>query len=390
MNFDSKLAEVAHRRHQQLYRQVIVNDAPTGREIIVDGYSYINFSSNDYLGLARHPNVVTAYQKGAQDYGVGSGGSPLVTGFQRPHSQLSEQLAQWLDYPQVMLLSSGFTANQLIIKTLMSDGDLLLQDKLNHASLIDAGLCCGAQMKRFLHNRADSLEKKLSTAEANNRLVVTEGVFSMDGDEAPLDEMARICKAHDAWLMVDDAHGIAVHGPQGRGSLAKRGVKAQLLMATFGKALGVGGSMIAASQKVIELLTNLGREYIYSTAMPAAQACAVSAAIKLVQSGEYQQRLHERIHEFKQQMKSTSWHVLPSDTAIQPLWVGSAEQALILSEKLRHQGIWVSAIRPPTVPPEQARLRITITAAHCSSDITRLTQALSRLQPVDEGCMSGY
>lgn len=378
--FANQLKKLAERRASALFRELSINDALHSMECVIEGRRYINFSSNDYLGLAHHPEVIRAYQRGASEYGVGSGGSPLVTGYQRPHHQLSEQLSDWLGCEQVMLLTSGFSANQLVLKTLLEQGDLLLQDKLNHASLIDAGLSSTATMRRFLHNQPNSLAQFLQRSTAENQLVVTEGVFSMDGDQAPLEAIAALCQRHNAWLMVDDAHGVGILGEQGRGSCALAGIRPEILMATFGKALGVGGAMIGAGRELIELFTNFGREYIYSTAMPAAQACAIQASLVLIRQGDYQIRLTHNIQLFQSLIGQTSWALMPSSTAIQPVWAGSSQQALALSRKLRERGIWVSAIRPPTVPPGQARLRITITAAHQEQDIRRLVATLAELE----------
>ncbi|MFM2480071.1 8-amino-7-oxononanoate synthase [Celerinatantimonas sp. YJH-8] len=380
--FANQFNRLTQRRASSLYRQCQVNDAPTGRLFFANGRSYLNFSSNDYLGLAQHPDVIQAYQQGAARYGVGSGGSPLVTGYQQAHHQLAEQLSDWLGVDRVMLLTSGFSANQLVLKTLLEADDLLLQDKLNHASLIDAGLTSQASMRRFLHNQPEALLKYLSRSDATNKLVVTEGVFSMDGDQAPLHQMAQICEQHQAWLMVDDAHGIGVLGQQGRGSCDVYQVQPQIRMATFGKAFGVGGAMVGGSDDLIAFLTNFGREYIYSTAMPAAQACAVQAALSLIRQQQQQQQLRENIQCFKSLMEQTPWTMMASDTAIQPLWVGSSETALALSQALREKGFWVSAIRPPTVPQGQARLRITLTAAHQQQDIVQLAESLNELAVV--------
>ncbi|WP_408623582.1 8-amino-7-oxononanoate synthase [Celerinatantimonas yamalensis] len=390
MNFANRFAQLQARKNQALFRQIQVNDAPTGRTFECNRQRYLNFSSNDYLGLAAHPLVIKAYQQGAASYGVGSGGSPLVTGFQRPHAILIEQLCDWLDRPAAILLNSGFAANQLALKTLLGKGDLVVQDKLNHASLIDAALSTAATSQRFLHNQPQSLAARLQRSVASNRLVVTEGIFSMDGDAAPIAPIKAICQQQNAWLMVDDAHGLGVRGVQGRGSCAVAQINPDLLMATFGKALGVGGAMLSGSIELMELFTNLGREFIYSTAMPAAQACAVSAAIKLVRTTDLPQILIARIEQFKTLMQQTSWRLLPSDSAIQPLWVGQASTALALSSSLREHGFWVSAIRPPTVPAGQARLRITLTAAHTKDDITRLVKALSCLASVFNEANHGH
>jgi 8-amino-7-oxononanoate synthase len=376
MAFDFIAQQLHQRQEADLLRSRRVNQAPQGRLIRFNDQRFLNFAGNDYLGLANHPKVIEAFRQAAQNFGIGSGGSPLLTGYQTPHAELEALLCNWLDLPAALLFSSGFSANQAVIKALMSKGDLLLQDKLNHASLMEAGMLSDATMKRFHHNDMKALSSRLDGAPPNT-LVVSEGVFSMDGDGAPLAQMSDLCQANRAWLMIDDAHGLGVCGPGGRGSCPGAAIKPDILMATFGKALGVGGAFVGASQALVDFLMNFSRSYVYSTAMPAAQAAAVSAAITVLKEESLSLRLADNICYFKQCLGDFSAQLLPSDTAIQPWLVGDSGEALRLSERLRARGIWAPAIRPPTVPPHRARLRITLSAAHLSSDIDALVEALS-------------
>ncbi|PKH06584.1 8-amino-7-oxononanoate synthase [Moritella sp. Urea-trap-13] len=345
----------------------------------------INFSANDYLGLSTHPELIAAWQRGATEYGVGSGGSFLVTGYTHAHAVLEEKLAEITGYESSLLFNSGYSANQALIKVLLNKNDLLVQDKLNHASLIEAGMYSPATMKRFKHNDSVHLAQTLEQYRAThaNSLVVTEGVFSMDGDMADLQEISQQCKAHDSWLLVDDAHGFGVL-PQGQNSLNQHGLLAHdvdLYMATFGKAVGVSGAFVAASKDVIDYLVNFSKPYIYSTAMPAAMALCIDKALTIMLTETWRvTHLNQLICYFKQQCSLRNITLMPSDTAIQPLLIGDAGKAMKISQQLASQGLLVKAIRPPTVPPGTSRLRITLSANHSIEDIdlllTRLQEAL--------------
>ncbi len=347
------------------------------RDITLDGQRYRHFSSNDYLGLSQHPAVIAAWQQGAAETGAGAGASGHVTGYSRHHAQLEEELADWLGYSRALLFISGFAANQAVIHLLAEKSDRILADKLAHASLLDAAHNSPATLRRFAHNQPHSLEKLLATPAAGNTLVVTEGVFSMDGDSAPLAAIAAHTQRASGWLLVDDAHGIGVTGAQGRGSCWQQQVKPQLLIVTFGKGFGVSGAALLCDDATADYVEQFSRHLIYSTAMPPAQCYALRAALQQVQQGDaLRARLHSHIARFRAGAADLPWQLMPSHSAIQPLIVGENSAALHLSQQLADAGCWVSAIRPPTVPPGTARLRITLTAAHHTADIDRLLEAL--------------
>ena len=350
-----------------------------GRFLVHDGQRYRNFSSNDYLGLSQHPEIIRAWQRGAEQYGVGSGGSGHVSGYTPAHRALEEQLADWLGYPRALLFISGFAANQALIAALMRKEDRIVADRLSHASLLEAASLSPAQLRRFAHNDAGQLSTLLDKPCGGLQLAITEGIFSMDGDSAPLKALADAAHSRQSWLMVDDAHGIGITGPQGRGSCAGQGVKPDLLVVTFGKGVGGSGAVVLCSEPVADYLLQFARHLIYSTSMPPAQAVALLAAFNIIRSDEGEarrQRLASHIRQFRQGAASLAVRLADSRSAIQPLIVGENARALDLAQRLRSQGIWVTAIRPPTVPAGSARLRLTITAAHEAADITALLEAL--------------
>lgn len=347
------------------------------REITLDGQRYRHFSSNDYLGLSQHPAVMAAWQQGVREAGVGAGASGHVTGYSRHHAQLEQQLASWLGYPRALLFISGFAANQAVIHLLAQKSDRIIADKLAHASLLDAASHSPATLRRFAHNQPASLAKLLATRAEGGTLVVTEGVFSMDGDSAPLAELAAETRRAGGWLLVDDAHGIGVTGEQGRGSCWQQQVKPELLVVTFGKGFGVSGAALLCDDATADYVEQFSRHLIYSTAMPPAQCCALLAALAQIQQGDaLRARLQQNIARFRAGAAQLPWQLMASDGAIQPLIVGENRAALALSQRLAQAGCWVSAIRPPTVPPGTARLRITLTAAHHPEDIDALLEAL--------------
>lgn len=347
------------------------------REITLDGQRYRHFSSNDYLGLSQHPAVMAAWQQGVREAGVGAGASGHVTGYSRHHAQLEQQLASWLGYPRALLFISGFAANQAVIHLLAQKSDRIIADKLAHASLLDAASHSPATLRRFAHNQPASLAKLLATRAEGGTLVVTEGVFSMDGDSAPLAELAAETRRAGGWLLVDDAHGIGVTGEQGRGSCWQQQVKPELLVVTFGKGFGVSGAALLCDDATADYVEQFSRHLIYSTAMPPAQCCALLAALQQIQQGDaLRARLQQNIARFRAGAAQLPWQLMASDSAIQPLIVGENRAALALSQRLAQAGCWVSTIRPPTVPPGTARLRITLTAAHHPEDIDALLEAL--------------
>ncbi|HEY1846565.1 MAG TPA: 8-amino-7-oxononanoate synthase [Buttiauxella sp.] len=370
-------ATLAEKRAGDSFRIRRVNERGCGRQLVSGGQSYLNFSSNDYLGLSQHPDIVRAWQKGAEEYGVGSGGSGHVTGYSLAHQQLEAELAQWLGYPRALLFISGFAANQAMIAALARRQDRIVADKLSHASLLEAAMQSPAQLRRFAHNDAAALNKLLATPCEGLQLVVTEGVFSMDGDRAPLTEISAAACRVDGWLLVDDAHGIGVVGSEGRGSCFEQGVKPDLLVITFGKAFGVSGAAVLCSESAADYFLQSARHLIYSTSMPPAQACALSAALKVVRACEQRrEQLHANITDFRRGIAQLPFTLTDSHTAIQPLIVGENARSLSLAARLRERGFWLTAIRPPTVPAGSARLRVTLTAGHTQRDIEALLEAL--------------
>ncbi|MCE2570059.1 8-amino-7-oxononanoate synthase [Motilimonas eburnea] len=382
MAFEFIADALAERKQAHLYRQLTPIDGAQQREITVGGQRYLNFSSNDYLALANEPLLVKAWQQGLEQYGCGSGASALVTGYSKAHQQLEEKLKAWLSVDAVALFNSGYSANQAVLKLLLSKDDLLLQDRLNHASLMEAGSLLPCKMLRFRHNDCEHLASLLAKP-ATNKLIVSEGVFSMDGDGAPIAKLLQLRDQHNAWLMIDDAHGLGVLGRAGTGTVCATGLHnhdIDIYMATFGKALGVGGAMVAGSVEFIEYVTNFSKPYIYTTAMPPAQAVAVGAAIDIVMKQPWRlQQLQDNIHYFRRMANQLGLPLMASQSAIQPVLIGDSERALQVSKALRELGFYCAAIRPPTVAKGSARLRITLTAKHQIKDIDALLNALHQV-----------
>ncbi|ADO49295.1 8-amino-7-oxononanoate synthase [[Enterobacter] lignolyticus] len=379
MSWQQKIDDsLMQRRAAQALRVRLPVSQGAGRWLRQGDARWLNFSSNDYLGLSQHPQIVAAWQQGASQYGTGSGGSGHVTGYSVAHQALEAALADRLGYPRALLFISGFAANQATIAALLHKGDRIIADRLSHASLLEAASLSPAELRRFTHNDGEHLQTLLAKPVAGQQLVVTEGIFSMDGDSAPLADIAARTRSANGWLMVDDAHGIGVCG-DGRGSCAAQGVKPELLVVTFGKAFGLSGAAVLCSDSVAEYLLQFARHLIYSTAMPPAQAVALQTALAVVMSEEGDARretLRQHIGRFRQGAQQLGWRLTSSESAIQPLIVGENAPTLALAERLRQQGCWLSAIRPPTVPAGTARLRITLTAAHLQDDIDRLLEVL--------------
>lgn len=374
--------ELDERAALGLMRRRQVLQGPQAPHIVIGERPYLAFCSNDYLGLANHPQLIAALQQGAAQYGAGAGAAHLVSGHSVAHHQLEQALAEFSGKPAALLFSTGYMANLGTVQALVGKGDTVFADKLNHASLNDAMLLSRATMKRYRHNDMAQLAQLLEQAGSGRKLIVTDAVFSMDGDLAPLPELLALCERHDAWLLADDAHGFGVLGEQGRGSLAHFGIASQriIYMATLGKAAGVFGAFVAAEQAVIDTLINHARSYVYTTATPPALANALLESLKLVGQGDaLREHLRKLIAQLRNGLAGLPWKLLQSDTAIQPLLVGDNHAALALSEALRKRGIWVAAIRPPTVPQGTARLRITLSAAHSVDDVTRLIEVLHEL-----------
>ncbi|MDA0147275.1 8-amino-7-oxononanoate synthase [Vibrio sp. LaRot3] len=337
---------------------------------------WVNFSNNDYLGLAADAMLSREWQRGIDLYGNGSAASPLVTGFSPAHHELEAKLCSWLGYSRAVLFSSGFAANQALLFSLLESGDALLQDKLNHASLMEAGMLSPANMRRFRHNDSQHASQLIDAT--TNTFVVTEGVFSMDGDQAPLRELERLRSQH-CWLVVDDAHGIGVLGDEGKGSCDVAGVTPDILVVTFGKAFGLSGAAILCNHTIGDYLTQFARHHVYSTAIPPAQAHALSAAIDLISTQQWRRdKLVELSHCYDSQFGHCNEFVA-TNTPIKPLMVCDEKKTLEIAAKARELGFWLTAIRPPTVPKGKARLRITLTANHRLAEIRALANAITPL-----------
>ena len=382
---DALLApELAALQQKSLYRLRRLVAGPQGPEIDADGGPLLNFSSNDYLGLAADARLAEAARRGLDKYGTGSGAAHLVTGHSTAHHALEEELAAFCGRPRALLFSSGYMANLGLAGALVGRGERVLEDRLNHVSLLDAGLLSGAAFSRYAHGNVASLERKLQGGKGHT-LILTDGVFSMDGDVAPLAALANVADQHGAHLGVDDAHGFGVIGAGGRGSLEFHGLgpaEVPIYMATLGKACGSFGAFVAGSEALIETLIQSARTYIYTTATPAALAEAARAAIKLVETETWRRdHLKVLIARFRSGAAQLGLKLMESTTPIQPLLVGEPEAALTLSRQLKEQALLVAAIRPPTVPASTARLRITLTAAHTAQHVDRLLSALSAVKP---------
>jgi 8-amino-7-oxononanoate synthase len=359
-------------------------DAPCSPLAVVDGRPLISFCSNDYLGLANDPALIDAACAGARAWGVGSGASHLVSGHQSPHEALEEKLAAFTGFARALLFSTGYMANLGIIPALVGRGDAVFADKLNHASLIDAVQLSRADSQRYAHGDLNALERLLSKSRARRKLIVSDAVFSMDGDLAPLPGLLEIAQRHDAWLLIDDAHGFGVLGEKGRGSLAHFGIAPDspglIYMGTLGKAAGASGAFVAGSPTLIEWLLQRARTYIFSTGSSPLIACALSASIDAIENGD-----HRRDHlralgtQLRDGLTATRWQLLESMTAIQPVIIGDNHEALRVADALYERGLWVPAIRPPTVPAGTARLRVSLCAAHSAEQVAALVAALQDL-----------
>ncbi|MDG2046996.1 MAG: 8-amino-7-oxononanoate synthase [Halioglobus sp.] len=384
--FPERLAAVLdQRREEGLYRHRLTLESSQGPSVHLSGRQHLNFCSNDYLGLAAHPRIVERFCRAANQYGVGSGASHLVCGHSVPHHQLEEALAEFTGRARALLFSSGYMANVGILSSLLQRGDSVFEDRLNHASLLDGGLHSGARFQRFPHNDIAALKDKLESAQGP-KMVVVDGVFSMDGDTAPLAALADLCADQDAWLMVDDAHGFGVLGARGVGSTEAAGLRAAcvpVLMATLGKALGTAGAFVAGSELLIEGLIQQSRNYIYTTALPPAVAAASLEALSLVREEPWRrEHLGQLITRFRVGAQQLGLPLMASASAIQPLLVGDAALAVHLSSRLAEEGFLIGAIRPPTVPAGTSRLRITLSAAHSSEQVDQLLERLAVCWPV--------
>jgi len=375
---------------QSLIRQRRTADTPCAPRQTVDGRPMLAFCSNDYLGLAAHPQVVAALREGAELYGAGSGASHLVSGHSRAHALLEERLATFeaphLVQAGALYFCTGYMANLATLTALGLDADaMIFSEALNHASLIDGARLARAGVTVYSHGDVAALEAKLIESRASTKIVVTDSVFSMDGDLAPLPALLALCERHGAWLVVDDAHGFGVLGRNGRGALEHFDLRSPNLVyiGTLGKAAGVGGAFVAAHRSVIELLVQRARPYIYTTAAPPALAHALLASLDIIAGAEGRERrthLNGLIAQLDSELRLTRWQRPPSPTAIQPIVIGANDDALRAAARLHEQGLWVPAIRPPTVAPGTARLRVTLSAAHTRQDVAQLAAALNNLE----------
>ena len=380
---DDLRAELAALDAENLRRVRRANEIPCGAKMRVGGKELLSFCSNDYLGLAADPAIAKALLEGVVKYGTGSGASHLVSGHYAVHDELEARLAAFTGCERALYFTTGYMANVGVIPALVGRKDVIFADKLIHASLVDGALLSRATLIRYPHNDLAALEGALKATQAPRKLIVTDGVFSMDGDIAPLARMLELAEQHDAWLLVDDAHGFGVLGPQGRGTLAEAGLQSWriILIGTLGKAAGVAGAFAAGQADVIEFLLQKARTGIFTTASPPALAQALLSSLDLIEQGDFRrQRLRALIDTFRQTLKLTRWQLLPSRTAIQPVVIGDNAEALRVAAALRDAGVIVPAIRPPTVPAGTARLRVSISARHEMEDVLRLANLLNALE----------
>lgn len=385
-----KLAEI---ERQGLYRRRRTLDTPQGVDVVCDSRRLVNFCSNDYLGLAGHPEVIAALQRGAAVYGAGSGAAHLVCGHGRAHHALEEELAEFTGRERALLFSTGYMANLGVISALAGRGDAVFEDRLNHASLLDGALLSGARLKRYTHADTEALRVDLAETPAKTRLIATDGVFSMDGDLAPLPALADLARQYRAWLLIDDAHGLGVLGREGQGSLASVGLSQDdvpILVGTLGKALGTFGAFVAGCSDLIEFLIQRARTFIYTTALPPAVAEATRTSLRLAREESWRrERLVGLVRRFRAGAGLLGLRLMASETPIQPVLLGSNEAALEASRRLMEAGFWVGAIRPPTVPAGTARLRITFTANHTEAQVDGLLEALAGLAETSDGWTGG-
>ena len=413
MAFEFTKEKLALQKSQSRYRQRICvqqanvncssHSTAHGAQIMVDGKTYINFSSNDYLGLNNHPEINQAMQEGVDRFGLCSSSSSLVTGFHYAHQALEDKICQWLNKPRCLLFSSGFAANEAIFKTLGQNFDQTINptisqtlnqtirqrkshfflDKLSHASMLDGAFDSKAKVKRFAHNNMSQLSQLLSQSDSDNKLIASEGVFSMDGDQAALNELENLAKKYNAWLYLDDAHSIGVIGEQGQGStsvlntVSDKKNQPTIIMATLGKAIATSGAFLACDEVLHDYLINFARHYIYSTAISPAMAWATIKSIELIQHDQWRRDKIIELSNLLMELLDDNIDIIPSDSSIHAIIIGDEQKALTVSEQLKKQGIWLTAIRPPTVAIGSSRLRVTVCANHNHNDIKHLAYCLN-------------
>ncbi|GAB2572051.1 8-amino-7-oxononanoate synthase [Dyella jejuensis] len=379
--------QTAERAQAQLHRRLRTITKTDGPWLESDGRRLLAFCNNDYLGLAQDPRLVAALKQAADADGVGSGSAHLICGHRREHAMLEEALAEWTGRERALLFSTGYMANLGVMQALLQRGELCVQDKLNHACLLDGAQLAGATLKRYPHAEVDAAIRQLQRNAEGCALLATDGVFSMDGDIAPLRELSSLCANEGATLMVDDAHGLGVLGESGAGSVSESGLHERdvpVLMATLGKALGCSGAFVAGSAALIDGLTQFARTYVYTTALPPALAAAALRAVAIARDESWRRdKLGQLIRRFRRGAAELGLPLMPSRTAIQPLLLGDAQRALDAARALEAQGLLVVAIRPPTVPQGQARLRVTLSATHEETHVDRLLEALASLRLMD-------
>ena len=378
-DLDSQLESL---RQHELFRTRRVLESPQSREVVVNGRKLLNFSSNDYLGLANDPRIAEAFQEGVRKWGTGSGASHLISGHTRAHHVLEEALADFVGRPRALLYSSGYAANVGVINALLSVGDHVFEDRLNHASLLDGGWISRAEFHWFEHRNTQQLGCMAREVQPHNsrRLIVSDGVFSMDGDQCKLNELIECADQTESWLHIDDAHGLGVLGERGQGTVDPGRYSTQdvpVLIGTLGKAFGTSGAFVAGEDALIETLIQRSRNYIFTTAMPASLAVATHRSLEIVASESWRrQRLRELVDTFQTGVKTLNLPVPDSLSPIQPLILSDTQKTLRVARKLEASGFFVVPIRPPTVPVDTSRLRITFTAAHTLTDVERLLEAI--------------
>ena len=375
MSFDFIHKKNTDQRTNALFRQRRCVEFQNAREIIIDGRKYLNFSSNDYLGLNHHPDINKALQEGANKFGTCASASSLVTGYNYAHESLENDICTWLNKPKCLLYASGFAANHGVLQALGAPNTQFLLDKLSHASLIDGAFATKAKAKRFLHNDMSQLNTLLSNHSGKDKVIVSEGVFSMDGNQADLKTINTLAKQYGALSYIDDAHSIGVKGTYGQGSVSEANI--DIVMATFGKALGTSGAFVACDDNMADYLINFSRHYIYSTAISPALAWATKASIKLIQQEKWRRDKIEELSRIFSTTLDNSIELIKTDSSIHAIIIGSAVKTLQVSEKLKQKDIWVTAIRPPTVANNTSRLRVTITSSHNNKDINYLANCIN-------------
>lgn len=379
MNFADRLEKL---KQEGLLRRRKIVESPQSSSLVFDGKSYLSFCSNDYLGLVNHPDLIKTVQQSASNFGVGSGASHLVCGHSSPHEDVERILAEFVQFPRALYFSTGYMAAIGAIPALVGKGDAVFSDALNHACLIDGIRLSKAEVHTYPHADLAALESALQKSTSENKLIVSDAIFSMDGDIAPIPELLALCEKYGAYLYLDDAHGFGVLGEEGRGSVSYFKLQSSriIYMGTLGKAAGVFGAFVAASEDIIEWLVQRARSYVFTTAAPPMLAEAVIKSVQLIKEEHWRRdRLKQLIAAIQNGLQDTRWQILPSSTPIQPIIIGDNHQVMKINEALLAQGIWVSAIRPPTVPANTARLRISLSASHTVEDVDRLINTLRTL-----------